>query len=58
MTSDGLKMDAWFDEIAYKRAQGSFSTKGAFILTKLKEHDAAKLETVLDDLYRGDQPNR
>jgi len=52
-----LGLDAWWDELAYKRAQGAFSTKGAFILVKLKEHDAAKLEAVLDDLYREARPD-
>jgi hypothetical protein len=54
----GLQLDSWFDDPAYKwfddpaykPAQGSFSTKGAFILAKLREHDAAKLSTVLDDM--------
>ncbi len=40
MTASNL--DTWFDELAYKRAQCSFSTTGAFILAKLVvEHDAA-----------------
>ena len=38
-----IGLDAWFDDPAYKRAQGSFSTKGAFILAKLAEHDLAQL---------------
>ena len=42
MTGDGVNLDVWFDKLAYKRAQCSFSIKGAFILAKLVvEHDAA-----------------
>ena len=37
----GLNLDAWWDDPAYKRAQGSFSTKGAFILRKFAERDGA-----------------
>ena len=47
----GLSPDGWWDELAYRRC-ATFSLKGAFILRKLKEHDAVKLKTVLDDLYR------
>jgi len=36
----GLYLDSWFDDPAYKRAQGFFTTKGAFILGKLREHNA------------------
>lgn len=40
----------WWDELAYRAAQGSFSTKGTFILRKLADHDAAKLQDVLADV--------
>jgi hypothetical protein len=36
---------------------GTFSERGAFILGKLKEHDAAKLADVLADLYRDAVPD-
>jgi hypothetical protein len=52
-----LGLDAWWDEPAYKAAQGSFSTKGLFILAKLREHDPAKLQDVMVDLYRDAQPD-
>lgn len=54
---DGLNLDPSWDELAYKAAQSSFSTKGTFILRKLKEHDAAKLDIVLSDLYRAGTPD-
>ena len=44
--SDGLGLDAWWDEPAYKAAQGTFTERGAFILAKLEAHDAAKLKDV------------
>ncbi len=47
-----LNLDAWWDSPAYKIASGTFPERGAFILAKLKEHDAAKLDTVLADPYR------
>jgi hypothetical protein len=46
----GLGLDAWFDELAYRRCE-TFDQRGAFILGKLKDH-AAKLADVLADLYR------
>jgi hypothetical protein len=52
-----LDVDAWWDESAYKAAQGTFSEKGTFILVKLREHDAAKLKDVLADVYRDAQPD-
>lgn len=43
-------MDDWpgllWDELGYRRAQGSFSDKGKFIVGKLEDHDAAKLKDV------------
>ena len=53
----GLNLDPWWDELGYKTAQGSFSEKGAFILGKLQDHDAAKLKDVLADLYRDAVPD-
>jgi len=41
-----IGLDTWWDEPAYQAARGSFSTKGTFILAKLKAHDAAKLKDV------------
>ena len=54
---DGLKLDPWWDEPAYKAAQVSFSTKGTFILAKLQAHGAAKLKDVLADVYRDAVPD-
>jgi hypothetical protein len=51
-----IGLDAWWDEPVYKAAQVTFGQRGAFILAKLLEHDAAKLREVLDDLYRADVP--
>jgi hypothetical protein len=53
----GLNLDAWWDEPAYKAAQGSFSDKGKFSLGKLEDHEAAKLKDVLGDLYRDAVPD-
>ena len=50
--ADGLDLDAWWDEPDYKRSMGSFRQRGTFILRKLRECDAAKLESVLDDVFR------
>jgi hypothetical protein len=36
---------------------GTFSERGAFILGKLLEHDAARLKDVLADLYRDGRPD-
>jgi ribosomal protein S27E len=47
-----LGLDAWWDEPAYKAAQGSFSERGTFILAKLQQYDPAKLKDVLADVYR------
>jgi hypothetical protein len=33
---DGLGLDAWRDEPAYKAAQGTFTERGAFIPAKLE----------------------
>jgi hypothetical protein len=52
-----LRLDAWWDEPAYKAAQGTFSERGAFILAKLNDHDFAKIKDVLADLYRQDAPD-
>lgn len=56
-SSSGLSLPAWFDDPAYKAAAGTFSERGAFILGKLKAHDAAKLTDVLSDLYRDAVPD-
>lgn len=55
--SDGLNLDAWWDEPAYKAAQGTFTERGTFILAKLQAHDAAKLQNVLADVYRDAIPD-
>jgi hypothetical protein len=47
-----LGLDAWWDQSEYSAASGSFSSRGAFILRKLREHNPAKLHDVLTDLYR------
>lgn len=52
-----VNLDAWWDEPAYKAAQGTFSSKGACILAKLQAHDAAKLKDVLADVYRDAVPD-
>lgn len=52
-----LHLDSWWDEFGYRRAQGSFSDKGEFVLRKLEDHDAAKLKDVLGDLYRDEVPD-
>ena len=55
--SDGLGLDAWWDEPTYHAARGSFSTKGAFILAKLEAHDPTRLKDVLADVYRDAVPD-
>jgi hypothetical protein len=57
MPATGLGLDAWWDESAYRAAQGTFTERGAFILAKLEAHAAAKLEGVLADVYRADLPD-
>jgi hypothetical protein len=52
-----LNVDVWWDEPAYRAAMGTFSERGTFILAKLKAYDAAKLDTVLGDLYRDAVPD-
>jgi hypothetical protein len=47
-----LGLDAWWDEPDYKQARGTLFQRGAFILRKLRQHDEAKLQMVMDDLYR------
>jgi hypothetical protein len=42
---------------SYKAAQGTFTERGAFILAKLRAHDAAKLKDVLADVYRDAVPD-
>lgn len=53
----GLGADAWFDDPAYKVAQGTFSERGPFILAKLAEHDSEQLRDVLSNLYRDAVPD-
>ncbi len=57
MNTTGLNIDPWWDDPAYKAAQGTLSEKGGFILAKLREHDAVKLQDVMVDLYRDAQPD-
>ena len=55
--SDGLGLDAWWGEPAYRAAKGTFSERGAFILAKLQAHDTAKLKVVVANVYRDDVPD-
>jgi len=50
---DGLGLDAWWDEPAYKTCN-TFRLRGLFIFDKLKQHDPAKFHDVITDLYRDD----
>lgn len=50
----GIGTDSWWDELGYRRCS-TFALKGAFILTKLLQRDAAKLRYVMVDLYRAEQ---
>lgn len=54
--SDGLGLEAWWDEPEYKTCN-TFHLRGTFIFRKLREHHAAKLQTVMDDLYPDQQPD-
>src|SRR5260370_2565396 len=54
--SDGLGLDAWWEEPAYKPCN-TLHRRGTFIFRKLREHDAAKLQAVMDDLYPDQQPD-
>lgn len=47
-----LGLDDWWDEPDYKRSMGSFRQRGTFILRKLGAHDAAKHQSILDDVFR------
>jgi hypothetical protein len=49
--SDRLGLDSWWDEPEYKVC-GTFQTRGYFVLRKLHQLDAAKLNTVTVGLYR------
>jgi hypothetical protein len=53
----GLGLGAWWDEPAYRASRETFTERGTFILGKLREHDAAKLQDVLADLYRDELPD-
>ena len=50
---DGLGLNAWWDEPAYKRCD-SFSRRGAFILHKLLKCDPAKFVYIMSNLYRAE----
>ena len=52
----GLGLDAWWNEPDYKPCN-TFRLRGLFILRKLREHDPARLQDVLADLYRDDVPD-
>jgi hypothetical protein len=54
---DGLNLNPWWDEPAYKAAQVSFTAEGTFILGKLHTHDAGKLQDVLADVCRDAVPD-
>ena len=50
---DGLGLNAWWDEPAYKRCD-SFSRRGAFVLHKLLKCDPAKFVYIMSNLYRAE----
>lgn len=50
---NGLRLESWWDEPAYKAAQGTFSERDAFILA----HDHAAARLVLADVYRNGPPD-
>jgi hypothetical protein len=52
----GLNLDAWWDEPEYEPCN-TFHLRGRFIPRKLYEHDHAKLDDVVADLYRDDVPD-
>ena len=52
----GLVLGALWGEPAYKPCN-TFHLRGLFILRKLREHDPARLQDVLADLYRDDVPD-
>ena len=54
--SHGLGLDAWWDEPEY-RPCNTLHRRGTFIFRKLRDHDAAKLQAVLDDLYPDQRPD-
>jgi hypothetical protein len=51
-----LNLDPWWDEPEYKTCN-TLRLRGAFILQKVREHDPAKFQDVMTDLYRDDQPD-
>jgi hypothetical protein len=53
---DDLGVDAWWDEPEYKPCN-TFHLRGLVIFRKLREHDPAKFQDVMTDLYRDDQPD-
>jgi len=52
----GIGLEAWWNEPDYKPCN-TFRLRGLFILRKLREHDPARLQDVLADLYRDDVPD-
>jgi hypothetical protein len=54
--NEGLGLDAWWDEPAYKPCN-TLHLRGLFIFRKLREHDPAKFQDVMTDLYRDDHPD-
>ena len=54
--NEGLGLDAWWGEPAY-RPCNTLRLRGLFIFRKLREHDPAKFQDVMTDLYRDDQPD-
>jgi hypothetical protein len=52
-----LNLDPWWDEPEYSAAMGSFTTRGSFILRKLRDRDPVRYKEVMDDLYRDDAPD-
>lgn len=53
--AEDLGLDAWWDEFEYRRCSATLDLRGEFILRKLREHDAAKLQIVLHDLFPEEQ---
>ena len=56
MKADGLNLDPWWDEPAYKGLAAFLLRQGGVILRKLEAYDSAKLKDVLSDVYRDAVP--
>ena len=54
--TDGMGLGDWWHEPDYKPCN-TVRLRGLFILRKLREHDPARLQDVLADLYRDDVPD-